>query len=319
MALILDSRQVDAADRAQAVREIVASTIVPVEIDFPPPEPIVRGAISDVGPLRFCAIRSNATRVERTPRLARDDLVPSVFLGLQMTGSSLIVQNDNEAVLRPGDLVLYDSTSPYTLVDTEGFRQHQVRIPAEALALPPDLLGRVCAVRLSPGHPVADLTAAYFQRIAARPDFFSHAGADSVSRPSIELIRALVGTHLEVTGIAAASLQATLRLRVLEYIRAHLGDPSLNAGQIAAAHHISVRNLYNVLADGGVLLGDWIRTQRLEGVRAELARPGARRVTIASVAHRWGFRDVSSFGRVFRTAYGMTPRAWRASAGHDPA
>ena len=112
MALILDSRQIPAADRAQAVREIVASTIVPVEIDFPPPEPIVRGAISDVGPLRFCAIRSNATRVERTPRLARDDLTPSVFLGLQMAGSSLIVQDDKvswpmlDALV---DLALYGS------------------------------------------------------------------------------------------------------------------------------------------------------------------------------------------------------------------
>jgi hypothetical protein len=52
---------------------------------------------------------------------------------------------------RPGDQVLYDSTAPYTLVDLDGYRQHQVRMPIENLALPRDLLRRVSAVRLR-GH-----------------------------------------------------------------------------------------------------------------------------------------------------------------------
>ena len=62
-------------------------------------------------------------------------------------------------------------------------------------------------------------------------------------------------------------------LRILEYARAHLPEPGLNAAQIAAAHHISVRHLYNILARGGISLGDWMRTRRLEGCRDELSRP----------------------------------------------
>ena len=92
----------------------------------------------------------------------------------------------------------------------------------------------------------------------------------------------------------------------------HLHEPGLNAAQIAAAHHISVRHLYNVLAHSDISLGDWIRTQRLEACRDELRRDSSRHLTIAAIAHRWGFRDTSSFGRVFRSAYGLTPSQWRS-------
>lgn len=317
MKQILDSRSMATADRDDALREFVAAEIAPVTLGIPPSGAVFRAAITDVGPLRFASIRSNATTVERTSHLGRDGPVPSVFLGLQMTGSSLVIQDGKEAVLRPGELVLYDSTLPFTLVDLEGVRQHKIRIPVENLALPRDLLQQVLAVILGPGQPVADLAAAYFQHIASRSDLFSHPGSEAVSRPGIELLRALIATHVEAAAITKASMQATLQLRILAYVRAHLGDPTLNAAQIAAEHHISVRHLYNVLAVADISLGDWIRTQRLEACRNELAGPGAGLVTISSVAQRWGFRDPSSFGRLFRAAYGLSPREWREVARRD--
>jgi hypothetical protein len=51
--------------------------------------------------LNVCSIRSNATTVRRTPKLARDDLPPSAFLGLQISGSSMVIQGDRTAVLQP--------------------------------------------------------------------------------------------------------------------------------------------------------------------------------------------------------------------------
>jgi AraC-like DNA-binding protein len=311
MTLILDTRQIPEADRADAVRETIASTVVKVNIDFAESGPSVQGAITDIGQLRVCSVRSNAIKVERTPLLARDSLPPSIFLAVQLAGSSLIVQRDREAVLRPGDLAFSDSTTPYTLLDSEGIRQHFFSIPMSALALPYDAIRQLAAVTLSPGHPVADLAATYFRRLGARPDIFTQPGAAAVGRPSIELVRALITTHLDVSDLARNSLESTLLLRILEYARSHLAEPELNAAQIAFAHHISVRHLYNVLANGGISLGDWIRTQRLERCHEDLSLPLARSGNISSIARRHGFTDASSFGRVFRSAYGMSPREWR--------
>lgn len=314
MIQIVDSSTLPPGTRAEAMRA-VADVIVPVELDFPEVGPVVRGTLTDHGALRISSIQSNVTRVERTPRLAHDDLAPSLLLGLQVSGSSLVVQDGREAVVGPGDLVVYRSTAHYTLVDPEGYRQHQLRMPLEKLALPSDVVRQVTATRLSPGHPVADLARVYFQRLAGRPKAFADAGADAVSQPSLELVRAVISTHLDVASPAAKeSLHVTLQMRILEYVRAHLSDPDLNATQIAAEHHISVRHLYNVLAAGGISLGAWIRRRRLDACRDELGRGLSQNVTIASVAHRWGFRDASSFARLFRAEHGISPREWREAA-----
>ena len=96
-------------------------------------------------------------------------------------------------------------------------------------------------------------------------------------------------------------------------MRAHLHESDLSAARIAAAHHVSVRHLYRLLAGCGIVLGDWVRQQRLEACRHALAEPGDTS-TIGAVAHRWGFVDVTHFGRAFKTAYGMSPREWRTSS-----
>ena len=46
-------------------------------------------------------------------------------------------------------------------------------------------------VDLGPGHPVTDVAATYFRRLASRPDMFTVPGAEALSEPSIELMRAV--------------------------------------------------------------------------------------------------------------------------------
>ncbi len=314
MIQFVDSNRVPAGSRAEAMRAI-AARIIPVELDFPEVGPSVRGTLSDQGALRISRIASNVTKVERTPRLARDDLTPCLLLGLQIGGFSLLVQDGREAVVRPGDLVLYRSTAEYTLIDGAGYRQHQIRMPLEKLALPRDVVRQVTATHLCPGHPISDLAANYFRGLASQPNAFTGPAADAMSQASLELIRAVIGTHLGLESTRVKeSLQVTLQMRILEYVRAHLDDPTLNAARIAAEHHISVRHLYNVLAAGGISLGDWIRTRRLQACRDELADSLSRDFTIAAIARRWGFRDASNFGRLFRAEYGLSPREWRDTA-----
>jgi AraC-like DNA-binding protein len=157
-------------------------------------------------------------------------------------------------------------------------------------------------------------TSAYFRRLASRPDLFTVPGAEALSEPSIELMRAVIATHLDAAALGKDALKATLPLRILEYARVHLHDPHLNAAQVAAAHHISEPHLYNILGASGITLADWIRTQRLERCRNEIAASAFHATPIASIARGWGFTDPSSFTRMFKNAYGMSPREWRHQA-----
>ncbi len=313
MTVFFDTKQVAPGDRAESVRETIWSAVVKVEIDHhPEPDEIVAvGAICSLGRLNICSVRATATTVRRTPKLARDDMEPSLFLGLQVSGSSMVIQGDRQAVLRPGDLSLYDTTMPYTLLNDDGIHQHYFRVPRGDLALPSQAISQVTALRLSPDDPVAELAATYFSRLASNQTALAVPRAEAVGQPSIELVRALIATHLADPRLAREPLQATLELRIMEYVRAHLAENDLTAARIAHKHNISVRQLYAILARSGIALGDWVRAHRLEECRKDLAKLGARSVTIAAVARRWGFADPTHFSRVFKDAYGMTPREWR--------
>ena len=308
----LDSRLIPAEDRREAIAEQGRKDVIPVDTDYGGNDPFVLGAVIDVGPMRLSRYYTNAIDVSRTSRRTEDDYPPSVMLALQMSGQSLLIQDDREVVLERGNLVVYRSDSPYTILDEEGYCNGQVLIHLADLALPHTLIREITATTLCPGHPIADLAATYFYRLMSDLPALEIAAGERMGAPSVELLRAVISTHLDdESSHTPESAHAALQLRILEYIRTHLGDPDLSAYQIAHEHHISVRQLYKVLGAADITLGDWIRTQRLKACRDHLSQPAAQRSSIAGIARQWGFTDPSSFARMFRATYGLSPREWR--------
>jgi hypothetical protein len=148
-----------------------------------------------VGPLRICSARATAATLRRTERLAREDKEPAVFLGLQMTGTSLVVQNGRQCLLRPGDFAVYESIAPYTLLFDQGVDGHFIRFPRAALALPERLLRDITAVPLGSDNPIARLAFTYFSQLAVSDEMHQGVHADAVVEPSIELVRAVLATQ----------------------------------------------------------------------------------------------------------------------------
>ncbi|MFB7463410.1 helix-turn-helix domain-containing protein [Streptomyces sp. NPDC056224] len=313
MSATLDTSSLPARDREEAVRHAVWESVVRIDIDHhPPPEDIsVKVRLNTVGSIGICSGWATGLTIRRTPRLAREDTEPYVFLGLQMTGTSLVAQNDRQALLRPGEFALYDTSVPYTLAFDVGVDHHFLRFPRVALQLPERSVREMTAVAFSSDNPVAALVFAYFSRLAVTDGLHHQRHAEAVMEPSIELLRTAVTSQLGESQLARESREATLNLRIMRYVRAHLRDRELSAARVAAAHGISVRHLYTLLARSGVTLGDWIRSHRLEECRRELAAPNARYRTIAAIGYGWGFIDAAHFSKVFKQAYGLSPRAWR--------
>lgn len=313
MSPTLDTAFIPPQDREEVVRHAVWESVVAVDIDHRPPaeDMSVRLGLNDIGPLRICSARATAVTVRRTERLARKDEEPSVFLGLQVAGTSLVAQNGRECVLRPGEFAVYESIAPYTLLFDEGVDHHFLRFPRAALALPDRLLRDTATVALGSDNPVARLAFTYFSQLAGSDTSHQNGHGDALMEPSVELLRAVLTSQHGDSGLARAPLEATLSLRITHYIRTHLADPDLSAARIAAAHDISVRHLYAVLSRSGISLGDWIRARRLAECRRELAGPNGRLRTIAATGRRWGFVNAAHFSKVFKHAYGVSPRAWR--------
>ncbi len=301
------------------IRHALWKSFSRVDIDHHAPQGNIEGrmGLGTVGPMKVCSAQGTRVSLRRTERLAREDAEPAVFLGLQVAGTSLVGQYDRQCLVRPGNLVVFESTAPYTLRFEKAFGYLSLRIPREALALPERVLRDVAAVTLGPGNPTARLAFTYFSQLAASEEIRSGAHAEAITGPSVELLRAVVTSQFgDASPGRTAASEVPLSLRITQYIREHLADPALSAPRIAAAHDISVRHLYTVLSRSGISLGDWIRTQRLAECRRELAGPGGRVRTIAGIGRKWGFVNATHLSKAFKQAYGISPRDWREQ--HHP-
>jgi AraC-like DNA-binding protein len=133
---------------------------------------------------------------------------------------------------------------------------------------------------------------------------------ETIGDAAIDVARALLASAYDAD-YARGAMADVLLPRIRGYVRRHLGDPHLSPAMIAAEHEISVRKLFQLCSDADFSIEQWIIALRLDGIRADLARPELRHRPVTQIAHRWGLTNASYATRRFREAYGMTPRAWR--------
>ena len=313
MAVQFDAETLDPNDRAEAIREVSRTVNGEMEVDIPSNPAHIRAVMttSTVGPVEISGIYWNVAALRRTVGPMNHDVEPHVFLGFQESGVSRFTQGGRQAEIRPRDIVMLENAKPYTVSFRCPVNTVSVRVPTKVLGLPSSLLDQITAVRLGPERPVADVVAAFFSRLARNQAALGETDASLFAQPCIELIRALVTTGLGREDLAREPLHHSLLERVMTYIRLHLAEGDLSAPRIAAEHHVSVRQLYLVLSQAGISLGDWIRTQRLNECRRELPSSTHQFMTIEAIAYRWGFASAPHFSRVFKATYGMSPREWR--------
>ncbi|WP_329183062.1 helix-turn-helix domain-containing protein [Actinacidiphila glaucinigra] len=316
----LDVASLAPGDRADAIRQFSWSVNGRIEVDLPrnPDRLSANATTYAVGAVKVSKIGWNVARLRRAAAPVDEDMVPHVLVHFQEAGVARIRQGGREGVTRAGDLVVLDNAKPYEVLFRGAMHSVLVRVPTHVLGLRPSLLDQVTAVRLSSERPVVGAAAALFARLA-RDEAGDVGEAETAlfAQPCVDLIRALVSLAVGRDDLARAPLNSTLVQRVQEYVRLHLAEPDLTAARIAAEHHVSVRQLYLILSRAGITLADWIRTQRLEECKRELASSAYQFMTIEAIAHRWGFASAPHFSRVFKAAYGVSPRdvRWQTFGG----
>ncbi|MFG2821137.1 helix-turn-helix transcriptional regulator [Kitasatospora sp. NPDC048365] len=128
------------------------------------------------------------------------------------------------------------------------------------------------------------------------------------------LLTDLAATLLtELTDHQPSGPESVLLDEVRWHINTSLGDTRLSPPDLAAEHHISVRQLHKLFAASGTTPGRWVLRRRLEESARELARTGPSERKIAATATRWGFASAAHFSRAFRDAFGVAPHEWRAT------
>jgi AraC-like DNA-binding protein len=313
--LILDTRDVPHADRADAFAAAMQSVAAPCRITprDPSDELVVHMQVWPCA--RTTVVSTDASRflLTRTRRHVPSDSEPAVGLSFQVAGQGEFAQRGHEQLVAGPDLMLVDMGEPYSFGCQHGGGARMLVVSHAQLGLPEDVVRlAVPQLRASPLH---DLVRRHLEQVvAAAPELSADPGAAALEAATVQLVRALVVSAAGDDARSAAVREQTLLVRVRAFVEQHLTDPSLTPASIAAAHNVSLRQLYRVCSEAGLSLEQWIIAARLELARAQLSAPPGRRRSIAATAHACGFTDASHFTRRFRAAYGVTPRDWQRAA-----
>jgi AraC-like DNA-binding protein len=269
----------------------------------------------ELGALNLYRMRSDPSAVHRSPRWIRAGDPEIVHVMLQQRGRCVVAQDGRRGIAGPGQIVAWQSSAPYALEPPEPFESLIVEIPVGLLGPHVD---RICARTADPidaDRGIARLVGRYLRELFdGLGDGTIDDGGALVADSFVELVRALYAEDGTRSAEPRAARSAdVLRRRIAAFVDERLGDPALGPEEIARAHHISRSYLDKLFAAEGTTVRESIRDRRLERCRGDLLDPALAGVPVFDIAVRWGFVSASHFSRVFRAAYGMSPREFRAA------
>lgn len=275
-----------------------------------------------LGGVWAAALACPRTGFARTALLVRRH-DPQAFHILHMRrGRATLRTGGRQTRIGAGHLVLVDGSSTYSgrFDDPAGVHSCVIaQIPRAAVPLPPRTVLRLQGVPVPLGPGLGGALARWLADITGRPHEFARTDLSCLADTTTTLVATVLAAAAgAVEGLGPEDRRRALRTQIRQFIRRHLGDPLTPQG-IAAAHQLSRRTLYALFEEDGQTVAAWIRQERLERCRRDLADPRLAGRPIHCIAARWGFPDKAHFSRLFRSVYGAPPREFRQRAApHGP-
>ncbi|GGP56654.1 helix-turn-helix domain-containing protein [Streptomyces melanogenes] len=261
---------------------------------------------------------------QRTARHIRQSDPEMYRIHLVTAGEVSIEQYRQRSLLNRGQMAFGDSSQPIDIHagDTPG-RHLVYQCPKKLLRLPHEQLTRLYGRSLPWTQGIGRLFGQFLTGLANEYAQYTPADAARLEASALDLLSAVLAHHLDQDAspsspaVSGASGQQALFLRMSAFTTEHLADPDLGPETIAAAHHLSLRYVHRVFQHHGLTPRAFIRRQRLDRCRRDLADPALQHLTIHAIAARWGYPQPDGFSRAFRTATGMSPSEYRATQRHS--
>jgi AraC-like DNA-binding protein len=321
MSTLISTDHVPAADLVDFLREVMAKTWVPMEcLPVQRADYVAEFRASGLGPMQVVVIDVPPATVCRSPEHISQADPDMLKLALVRGGDSCVIEQDGrQAKLSAGEFTFYDTRRPYEAVIGTSRDQpvHMMTFmfPPSLLPLSRARIRELTAVRFGAGAGLGEVTSQFLLQLARNIDHYSPAEAARLSTAALEVLATRLSHELDVHAWNEAEDRRHAQLTTVQaFIRRHLGDPELSPALIAAAHHMSLRSLHQLFHDEGLTVAGWIRKQRLERCRNDLANPALAARPVAAIAARWGFTSPGDFSRTFRAVHGMPPAEYRMFA-----
>lgn len=233
------------------------------------------------------------------------------YLALYSLSGDLAIGHASRAIpMGKGDVVVVRNSAVLDIHSGLDSELLVIRIPEGTVGPYAHSLDAADGKTISTMRGTASLVAHLLEGLAAQPDDFAPDNPGRLAQHIVGLV-ALMCADGRVT--AGGSVKVTMLQKAKDYIEVHLGDLDLTPDRLASALNISTRTLHRLFESEGLTISGWIRVRRLEQCRVELGDATSEALSVSAIGAKWGLWDAAHFSRLFKAAYGLSPRAYRTA------
>jgi AraC-like DNA-binding protein len=226
----------------------------------------------------------------------------------------MVVTGGKTVILEPGDVTVADSAAAVAITTKEPYSTIGLTVPAPLMRTyipePERIVGARFSGKTGFSKIVSNMLLTMWEY--AESENFEAVGADLAGN-----VLAILSTCWQVNGQAqgvqnpdALAKQEKIKLA----INRSLHQPDLCVGELAKQFGCSIRYIQRLFSEEECTISKYIRRQRLEGCKRQLADASWLHHSITEIAFNWGFNSSAHFARVFKEEYGISAREFRKQA-----
>lgn len=309
----LDSAQFSGPDRVEAFRETYGRAVMQMEIDPQPGVPFeLDFTVRAVPGFGMAWGRLSPTRNRHTAAMIADDDVVLVHVP---HGHGTLHQDGREVSIQSGEATWVSNGLAGEFRGDAPSRLCNLRFSRARLALLAGDIDDALIRKVDSRHPALRLLAGYAGVMDDAQALATPQLCEAVTQHMHELAALLLGATREGVEAARGGGLRAARLRAVRTdIAAHLTDPQLSIGAVAARLRLPARSIRALFQGENTTFAHYVLHQRLARVHGRLARPQDAGAPVSALAYEAGFGDLSYFNHAFRRRYGATPSDVRAAA-----
>jgi AraC-like DNA-binding protein len=265
------------------------------------------------GPMNLSQATLSQAQVTNTAKLSNlgDDHPYNIYLSNRR---QMLVTDSKTVVLEPGDVTVADSATAVTITTKEAYSTIGLTVPGGLLrTFVPDPT-KLVGVRFS-GKTGFSKIVSYM--LLTMWEYAESENFDEIGTELANNMLAILSACCQVSCCpreAPNSEVLAKQEKIKQVINQNLNKPDLCVGELAKQFGCSIRYVQRLFSEEDCTVSKYIRRQRLEGCKKQLADVAWLNHSITEIAFNWGFNSSAHFSRVFKEQYGISAREFRKQA-----
>ena len=259
---------------------------------------------SYAGSLKLSTVTTRNVNLFRTRQEIRSGNDAWFYTVFQLAGQANIEQDDRQVRLETGDMTLIDASRPCSILWQQTSRQVSLLLPRQLLESQLRGSGISVATRLDKSLPMVQLSQRLLHESMSSPQLSA-----SESEAALDAMVCLLRPMLHQQDVAPSRREKQFQ-KIMALIDDAIQEEHLRPEWLADETGMSVRSLYRLFADKGLVVAQYIKNRRLD-LCAKALQSAPDDEKLAGIGYRWGFSDHSHFSTAFKQRFGISPGEYR--------